>query len=139
MLVKACYFFFNIDVHCFHLLGKVGKLWSVSKDADLFAFQDSVCSASNGVLAIPARVIATSFALLCFAATIVVGLANENDWLSILSSAFLVCLVSWIVGSVLGMLILHSVNEQIDRHREDNPIPDEENIFESDPTQVGTG
>lgn len=91
------------------------------------------------MLAIPARVIATSFALVCFAATIVFGLANGNEWLSILLSALIVCLIAWVVGSVLGSLILRCVNEQIDRHRLENPIPDESEIYESDPTQLGAG
>ncbi|MBX2851999.1 MAG: hypothetical protein KTR15_09665 [Phycisphaeraceae bacterium] len=91
------------------------------------------------MLAIPARVIATSFALVCFAATIVVGLANGNEWLSILLSALLVCFIAWAIGSVLGSLLLRCVNEQIDRHRLKNPIPDENEVYDSDPTQVGAG
>lgn len=91
------------------------------------------------MLAIPARVIATSFALICFAATIVVGLFNGNEWKSILSGAFLVCLIAWMVGSILGILILQSVNEQIARHQEANPIPDEQEIYEQDTVQAGAG
>lgn len=102
-------------------------------------FRDSSRTASNGVLAIPARVIATSFALICFAATIVVGLSNGNDWQSILSSAILVCLIAWGVGTLVGMLILQSVNEQIDRHREANPVPDEKEIYKTDPAKAGVG
>lgn len=115
------------------------NLIRVGKEADTFTRQDSVSSASNGVLAIPARVIATSFALTCFAATIVVGLANGNEWLSILLSAMLVCVLAWGIGTLLGMLILQSVNEQIDRHRKANPIADEKDIYESDPVQAGAG
>lgn len=132
-------FFSTSPFIAFILLVKSVNLFRVGKDAGVFALQDSVSSACNGVLAIPARVIATSFALICFAATIVVGLANGNEWRSILFSALLVCLLAWIVGTVLGMLILRSVNEQIDRHREQNPIPDENDIYESEPTQVGAG
>lgn len=91
------------------------------------------------MLAIPARVIATSFALFCFTATIVAGLFNRNEWLSILLSAMIVCAIAWVVGTLLGMLILKSVNEQIDRHREANPIPDEKEIYETDPVQAGAG
>ena len=92
------------------------------------------------MLAIPARVIATGFALLCFAGTVIVGLANGNDWLSIFWSAILVTLIAWVVGTLLGMLMLHSVNEQIDRHRQANPIPDENDIYDSDPSQqLGAG
>ncbi|MEO0476928.1 MAG: hypothetical protein AAF085_13300 [Planctomycetota bacterium] len=75
----------------------------------------------------------------CFAGTIVVGVFNGNGWISILLSALLVCLIAWIVGSLLGALMLRSVNEQIRRHQEDNPIPDESDIFETEPTQVGAG
>ena len=91
------------------------------------------------MLAIPARVIATSFVLFCFAGTIVVGVFNGNSWGSILASAALVCVIAWIVGTVLGWLILRSVNEEINRHQRENPIPDENEIYESETTQVGAG
>lgn len=89
------------------------------------------------MLAIPARVIATSFALLCFASTIAVGLFNGNDWVSIISSALLVCVLAWLIGSMLGALILRSVNEQIDQHRVHNPIPDDSEMYPDDPVQPG--
>ena len=54
-------------------------------------------------------------------------------------SAMLVGMFAWIVGSVLGALILRSVNEQIDQHRLDNPIPDESEIYSNDSMQSGTG
>ena len=91
------------------------------------------------MLAILARVTAASFVLFCFAGTIVVGLFNGNDWVSILGSALLVCLIAWIVGSLLGALILKCVNEEIDRHRLENPIPDESEIYETESAQVGAG
>ena len=83
--------------------------------------------------------IATSFALICFAATISVGLYHGNDWLSILSSAMLVCLLAWLIGSILGALILRCINEQIHQHVSDNPIPDESDIYATDPVQTGAG
>ena len=64
---------------------------------------------------------------------------NRNDWRSIMLSAMLVGMFAWIVGSVLGALILRSVNEQIDQHRLDNPIPDESEIYSNDSMQSGTG
>jgi len=75
--------------------------------------------------------------LTCFTGTIAVGLANGNGWPSILSSALLVCLIALVVGMVVGSIMLRCVNEQIQRHREENPIPDEEMIGESDPAQAG--
>ena len=91
------------------------------------------------MLAIPARVIATSFALICFAATIAVGLFNGNGWPSILSGALMVCLIAWLIGSFLGALILQSVNKQIEQHQVQNPVPDENEIYEPDPVQAGAG
>ena len=91
------------------------------------------------MLAIPSRVIATSFALICFAATIAVGLYNSNDWVSVLSSALMVCLLAYLVGKLLGALILRCVKEQIDQHVANNPIPDEDDIYTTDPVQPGAG
>jgi hypothetical protein len=91
------------------------------------------------VHSIPARVIATSFALICFAATIVVGLTNGNESTSVIVSAMLVSLIAWIVGRLLGALILRSIDEQIERHRQEHPIPDENEIFDNEPTQAGAG
>lgn len=91
------------------------------------------------MLAIPARVIATSFALICFAATIIVGLSNGNDWTSILASALLVCFIALMVGSILGSIILRGVNEQIEKHRAENPIPDEDDVLQPDASQAGAG
>jgi len=62
---------------------------------------------------------------------------NGNDWVSIMLSALLVGLLAWIVGSVLGALILRSVNEQIAQHRLDHPIPDESEIYTNDSMQSG--
>ncbi len=75
--------------------------------------------------AIPARVIATSFALTCFAGTLCFGLYNSNGWQSILINAALVGFFALLVGMLIGSVALRSVNEQIERHRADNPVPEE--------------
>ncbi|MFK7789427.1 MAG: hypothetical protein AB8C95_08070 [Phycisphaeraceae bacterium] len=62
---------------------------------------------------------------------------NGNTWPSIITSALLVCLLAWVIGSVLGALILRSVNEQIEQHRSKNPIPEESEIYTNDPVQTG--
>ena len=64
---------------------------------------------------------------------------NGNDWISILSSALLVCMLAWLLGSLLGALILRCVNEQIQQHIADNPIPDESDLYTTDPVQSGAG
>lgn len=86
---------------------------------------DSVFLSSNGVTAIPARVISTSFALACFALTVCYGLYNHNTWKSILAGALLAGLIAWVVGAVLGALMLRSVNENIARYQADNPVPED--------------
>lgn len=46
-------------------------------------------------------------------------------------------MIAWVVGSMLGALILRSVNEQIEQHRLENPIPDENEIYSNDSMQSG--
>lgn len=90
---------------------------------------ESACLGStlsrNGVLVIPARVIATLFTLVCFAGTIVVGLSNGNSWWSIMLNAFMVGTIALVIGILIGALFLRTINEHIERHREQNPIPSE--------------
>lgn len=86
----------------------------------------------NGVHAIPARVISTSFALACFAATLCLGLYHGNAWTSILASAILVSFVALIIGSLIGSLLLRSVDEHIAQYQQQHPIPDEDAFDPSD-------
>ncbi|MFI4862132.1 MAG: hypothetical protein ACIAXF_15815 [Phycisphaerales bacterium JB063] len=73
----------------------------------------------------PARVIATCFALACFAATAVVGLYNNNPALSIILSSFVVMIAAYIVGTILGAIAQHAVDEHIKQHKYNSPIPGE--------------
>ena len=91
------------------------------------------------MLAIPARVIATSFALLCFAGTLCFGLYNGNTWHSILLNALLVGFFALVIGVMIGAVMLRSVNEEIDRHREENPIPEEDDFADADPPPAAAG
>lgn len=90
------------------------------------------------MLAIPARVIATSFAIFCFICTIVYGLYNGNSPQSIFWSAVSVALVALVMGSAIGALMLRSINEQIERHRADNPIPEEHDTSDTDSDPAST-
>lgn len=93
---------------------------------------------SNGVHAIPARVIATLFMLACFAGTVFFGLFNGNGWPSILGSALGVAAIAWIAGMMIGSILLRSVNDHIDRHRVEHPIPEESNPSGTQPHAVET-
>lgn len=90
------------------------------------------------MLAIPARVISTSFALACFAGTLCYGIYNENTWSSILAGALLAMFIALIVGSILSAVALRSVNEHIAKYKDRNPIPDE-NIEDAENAQPVTG
>lgn len=77
------------------------------------------------MLAIPARVISTSFALTCFAATLCFGIYNSNSWMSVLSGALLAGLIAWIIGMVIGAIALKTVDEHIRAYKEQRPIPED--------------
>ena len=91
------------------------------------------------MLAIPARVIATIFAITCFLCTLVFGLYNGNDWFWIVINAMIVGAIAWVVGTIVGMLILRTVNEHIENYRSDNPIPNENNDSETGPAATAAG
>ena len=142
-LCSAYNFFFKIAIQCFHRQGKFGKLFPTSARMltlfKLIRLSRISHNSSNGVLAIPARVIATSFALACFAGTLCFGLYNGNDAPSIMFSALIVGFFALLVGFMIGAIMLRSVNEQIERHRANNPIPNEKDLKESDTPQAAVG
>jgi len=82
------------------------------------------------VLAIPARVIATCFALACFAGSAVVGLYHGNPALSIVISSFFTMIAAYVVGLIVGAVAQRAVDEHIRRHKADNPLPDEQTAAE---------
>lgn len=93
------------------------------------------------MLAIPARVIATCFMLTCFAGTLCYGIYNGNDTFSVFLDAVIVLIPAYIVGRVVGGIMLRSVNEQIKGYRERNPEPvmPNESTSDQDPGQVAAG
>jgi len=78
------------------------------------------------VLVIPAKVIATCFALIGFAAAIVVGVAADNDALTILWRALIVMLVAWPIGRLFGGVAQRACDESILAHKQKYPIPRDE-------------
>jgi hypothetical protein len=77
----------------------------------------------------PANVIATCFALIGFAAAVVVGFAAGNQSMTILVralGAFFACLV---VGLIVGNIAQRAVEQNIEAYKLANPIP-------SDPLKV---
>jgi len=78
---------------------------------------------SNGVHAIPARVIASCFALACFAGSVIFGAYNGNSALSILGGALVAMFLAFFVGLILGSLAQRCVDDHIKQHKADNPLP----------------
>ena len=78
------------------------------------------------MLAIPARVIATCFALACFAGSVVVGIYNQNPAVSVLLSSLVVLVAAYVVGLIVGAVAQHAVGEHIRKHKQQHPIPGQE-------------
>ncbi len=78
------------------------------------------------MLAIPARVIATCFALACFAGSVIVGIYHQNPAMSVLLSSLVVLVAAYVVGLIVGAVAQHAVNEHIRKHKAQHPIPGEE-------------
>lgn len=81
----------------------------------------SACT-ENGL--IPARVIATSFALLAFAAAVAVGAYVGNDALTVLWRGIAVMLVCYVIGRILGSIAQHTIDEHTSRHASEHPVPE---------------
>jgi hypothetical protein len=77
------------------------------------------------VLGIPSKLIATCFALVCFAAAIVVGLAAGNPAMTVLWRALLVMGAAWLVGQVVGAVLCRALEEHVEQYRQQHPLPGE--------------
>ncbi len=83
---------------------------------------------------IPSRVIATCFALVGFAGSIVVGIAAGNDLTAILLRAMLVMVGCFAIGTVIGAVLQHTIDQHIEQHKRDNPIPGQPGSEASNPS-----
>jgi hypothetical protein len=90
--------------------------------------------AEQGVLAIPSGVIATCFALVCFAAALLVGLFAGNPALTILWRSLLVMLGAWVVGRVVGAVVQSALDEHLKNYRDANPLPGGEHTATTETT-----
>jgi hypothetical protein len=74
---------------------------------------------------IPARVIASCFALVSFAAAILVGLHVGNSAPTIIFRATCVLLACWFVGYAVGSFAQWAVLDHVNRYKQEHPIPDD--------------
>ncbi len=75
------------------------------------------------MLTIPAKVIASSFALVAFAAALLVGLRVGNPVTTVIYRATLVMLLCWPVGFAIGRIGQHVVDRNIETYKNEHPIP----------------
>lgn len=71
----------------------------------------------------PARVIATCLALVGFAAAVVVGLAVGNEPTAVLTRATMVMIGCLVLGTVVGKVAQHTIDQHVHKHKLNNPIP----------------
>lgn len=81
---------------------------------------------------VPSKVIASAFALTAFVAALLVGFAAGNPAATILWRAVVVLIVCRIVGGLVGRVAQRTVDEYIERYKQDNPIPPDAAIEEMD-------
>ena len=74
---------------------------------------------------IPARVIASCFALISFTAAIVVGMRVGNSTTTIIFRASCVMLVCWFIGYLVGSVAQWAVLDHVKKYKESNPIPED--------------
>ena len=72
---------------------------------------------------IPSKVIATCFALVSFAAALVLGLAAGNATDTIIWRATVIMVISWPVGYCVGSVAQHAVNRNIEAYKNARPLP----------------
>ena len=72
---------------------------------------------------VPAKVVATCFALVSFSAALGVGMRAGNATHTILWRATALMLVAWCVGRIVGGVALRTIEEPLTQYREKHPIP----------------
>ena len=77
------------------------------------------------MLTIPSRVIAACFALVGFAAAVVVGAVAGNPVTTVLLRALVVMGVCWLIGRVVGFITSRTVTEHIETYKQQHPLPDD--------------
>ena len=80
---------------------------------------------SNGLLAMPARVIAACFALTGFTGAVLIGVLAENPAFTILLRALGVMIGALLIGRIIGSIAQRTVLDTIARYKDEHPIPDE--------------
>ncbi|MAE66704.1 MAG: hypothetical protein CMJ18_20750 [Phycisphaeraceae bacterium] len=75
---------------------------------------------------VPARVIATCFGLVGFAAAIVIGLIASIQAETVIVRAIISMAACWMIGRAFGWLLERTVEDEIELYKSAHPIPDEQ-------------
>lgn len=70
--------------------------------------------------------IASSFALICFAASCLLGAAAGNDMQTIIIRAGWAMVLCYVVGLAIGALIQRTIETHIEQFKQRHPIPEEQ-------------
>lgn len=76
------------------------------------------------MLVITSRVIATCFALISFAAALFVGTHAGNPLTTVLFRALFIMIGSYAIGRIIGAIAQRTIQQHIDQHQRDFPIPE---------------
>ncbi len=87
------------------------------------------CSAISG------RVIASSFALACFAAACLFGIAAGNELSTIITRATLAMMICYIIGRVVGAIAQQTIDAHVAAYKNRFPIPSD--TLATDPPASG--
>ncbi len=71
---------------------------------------------------IPAKVIASCFALMAFACAVIVGWSVQNTTQTILWRAMLAMFVCWLIGYAVGMVAQQVVDRRIENYKAAHPL-----------------
>ena len=80
----------------------------------------------------PIRLIATSVALTAFAAAVLGGIVAQNPATVVLGRALVVMLACYVAGLVIGAVVERALREQIDRYKQEHPLPSEHDATDTD-------
>lgn len=79
--------------------------------------------AATECVVIPARVLATCFALAAFAASLAVGVYVGNDAATVMGRGIAVLLGCYLIGLIVGSAAQRAIDDHTRRHEENNPVP----------------
>ena len=79
----------------------------------------------------PSKLIASSLALIAFAAAVVAGLIVDNPATTIISRALIAMVLCYIAGAAIGAVAQRALEEHVDQYKRAHPIDHDEDASEA--------